>query len=140
MRVSTQFPIAFHALMMIAYFKGTRVTSDMVAGSVGCNAVTIRNIFIKLKKAGLLSVKAGTGGTALGKLAEDITLWDIYAAVESDDADEIFKIHSNTSGNCPIGSKVRSLLSPHLDSAVAAMKAELSKVTLSQLIDELSHS
>ncbi|KPU43534.1 putative HTH-type transcriptional regulator YwnA [Oxobacter pfennigii] len=138
MRVSTQFPIAFHALMMIACFKDTRVTSEMVAGSAGCNAVTIRNIFSKLKKADLLSVKAGTGGTALGKPAEDITLWDIYAAVESDSADEIFKIHSKTSGSCPIGSNVRGLLSPHLDSAVAAMKAELSKVTLGQLIDELN--
>ncbi|NBJ14541.1 MAG: Rrf2 family transcriptional regulator [Dehalobacter sp. 4CP] len=140
MRVSTQFPIAFHALVMIANFKDIRVTSDIVARSAGCNAVTIRNIFSKLKKAGLLSVKAGTGGTALGKPVEDITLWDIYAAVESDDADEIFKIHSNTSGTCPIGSKVRGLLSPHLDNAVAAMKAELSKVTLSQLTDELNRS
>ncbi|WP_042331109.1 hypothetical protein [Desulfosporosinus orientis] len=57
--------------------------------------------------------------------------------MELDNADEIFKIHSNTLGSCPIGSNVRGLLVPHLNSAVAAMKAELSKVTLGQLIDEL---
>lgn len=138
MRVNTQFPVAFHALIMIACFKETRVTSEMVAGSAGCNAVTIRNIFRKLKKAGLLSVKPGTGGTALGRSSKDITLWDIYAAVESDKANEIFKIHSNTSADCPIGSNIQELLSPHIDSAVEAMKMELSKITLDQLIHELN--
>ena len=140
MRVNTQFPIAFHALMMIARFKEARVTSDMIAQSAGCNAVTIRNIFVKLRKAGLLSVKTGTGGTALGRSAEDITLWDIFSAVESDKADEIFKIHPNSSGSCPVGGNVRSLLSPHLDNTVQAMKVQLSKVSLRQLLDELSHS
>ena len=139
MRVNTQFPIAFHALMMIACFKEARVTSDMIAQSAGCNAVTIRNIFVKLRKAGLLSVKTGTGGTALGRPAEDITLWDIYTAVEVDQADEIFKIHANSSGACPVGGQVRSLLSPHLNNAVQAMKAELSKTSLRQLLDELAH-
>ena len=137
MRVSTQFPIAFHALLMIAHFPETRITSDMVAQSVGCNAVIIRNIFGKLKKAGLLSVKTGTGGTALAKPAEKISLWDIYKAIEADKADEIFKIHTNSSGSCPIGSNVRSILVPHLGDALQAMKAELSKITLDRLDEEL---
>jgi len=135
MRVSTQFPIAVHALLMVA-FSPVRVTSDMVAESAGCNAVIIRNIYSKLKKAGLLSVKTGTGGTALAKPADSISLWDVYTAVETDETDEIFKFH-NPSENCPVGSSVRNLLITHLDNAVKAMNASLSSVTLKQLKNEL---
>lgn len=137
MRVSTQFPIAVHVLMMVAYFPQKKVTSDIVAQSAGCNAVIIRNIFSKLKKAGLLSVKPGKSSTTLARPAEEITLWDVYTAVESDETDEIFKFHENTSEVCPIGSHLRGLLLSHLDQAIVAMKEELSGVTLSTMAMEL---
>lgn len=133
MRVSTQFPVAVHALMMVANFPEIRITSDIVAESTGCNAVIIRNIFSKLKKAGLLSVKPGKGKTALAKSPAEISLWDVYAAVETELTEEIFKFHANTSGQCPIGGNIRDLLFTHLDSAVNAMKAEMTKVTLADL-------
>ncbi|MGN6712025.1 transcriptional regulator, BadM/Rrf2 family [Anaerocolumna jejuensis DSM 15929] len=137
MRVSTQFPIAVHALMMVAYFPETRITSDLAAESAGCNSVIIRNIFLKLKKAGLLSVRPGRGKMKLAKPISDITLWDIYSAVETDETDEIFKFHPNTSDTCPVGCNIRCLLLSHLDNAVAAMRAELSSVTLEDLTQEL---
>jgi len=137
MRVSTQFPIAVHALLMIAYFNDVRVTSDMVSASAGCNAVIVRNIFTKLKKAGILSVKTGKGGTSLARPDTDISLWDIYTAVETDETEEIFKFHTNISGVCPVGGNVKELLLGHFEHAVGAMKAELSKVTLSVLKKEL---
>jgi len=95
MRVSTQFPIAVHALLMVAYFPDIRVTSEMVAESVGNNPVIIRNIYGKLKKADLLYVQRGTGDTKLKKPANEITLWDIYKAVETDVVSEVsnFPIH-----------------------------------------------
>ena len=137
MRVSTQFPVAFHALLMIARFTDVKVTSDMVAESSGCNAVIIRNIFIRLKAAGLLSVKAGRGETTLARPAEEITLWDIYTAIEPDKTEEVFKIHANPSGSCPVGGNIRGLLLGHLDDAMSAMKQELSGVTLKMALDEL---
>ena len=140
MRTNTQFPMAFHAMMMIANFKDTRMTSEMVARSVGCNAVTIRNIFGKLKRAGLLSVKTGTGGTSLARPAEEITLWDIYSAVETDSAEEIFKIHENASQLCPVGRRVRGMLTPCFENIVTAMQAELSCVTLAQMLEDLDTS
>lgn len=137
MRVSTQFPIAVHALMMVAFFPDTRITSDLTAESAGCNSVIIRNIFLKLKKAGLISVKPGRSKMELAKPVSEISLWDIYAAIETDETDEIFKFHLNTSDTCPVGSNIRSLLLSHLDDAVAAMKEELSKTTLEDLTNEL---
>jgi DNA-binding IscR family transcriptional regulator len=136
MRVSTQFPIAVHALLMIA-FSPVRVTSCIIAKSAGCNAVIIRNIFSKLKKAGLLSIKSGRSETTLAKPVENISLWDIYTAVETNKTEEIFKFHTNVSKDCPIGSSIRNLLINHLDDAVKTMESSLSSVTLEHLKNEL---
>ncbi|WP_042347571.1 Rrf2 family transcriptional regulator [Bacillus massiliigorillae] len=137
MRVSTQFTIAVHALIMIAYFPDIRVTSEMVAQSVGNNPVTIRNIYGKLKQAGILSVQRGTGDTTLTKQANEITLWDVYKAVETDAVDEIFKFSDTLSDVCPIGSSIRELLLIHLQEAVTLLKDSLSKTTIEELRFEI---
>lgn len=137
MRVSTQFTIAVHALIMIAYFPDIRVTSEMVAESVGNNPVIIRNIYGKLKQAGILSVQRGTGNTTLTRPADRITLWDIYRAVETDAVDEIFKFSDTLSGVCPIGSSIRELLLIHLQDAVTLLKDSLSKTTIEELRYEI---
>lgn len=137
MRVSTQFPMAVHIMLMVAGFENAKITSEAAAESAGCNPVIIRNIFSKLKNAGLLNTKSGKGKTELARPSKEINLWDIYTAVESEETEDIFKFHQNTSDTCPVGSNIHKLLTPHLDDAVNALKASLSAVTLQMLIDEL---
>ncbi|WP_366458037.1 Rrf2 family transcriptional regulator [Eggerthella hominis] len=137
MRVGRQFTIAVHALIMIAYFSDVRVTSDMVAESVGTNPVTVRNVYAKLKSAELLTVQRGTGFTALARPACEITLWDVYAAVETDSVDEMFKFSDTLSGACPVGGSIRELLLIHLREAVAAMRDVLARTTLEELRYEI---
>lgn len=107
---------------------------------MGCNAVIVRNVYKKLKVAGLISTSSGKGVTHLARGLEDISLWDIYAAVETTQTDEIFKMPPNMSGTCPVGSQLYGLLISHLDDAVGALKEEMSKVSLVMLIDELRKS
>lgn len=137
MKVSTQFSIAVHAMLMVAYFPDVKITSDIVAQSAGCNPVIIRNAFAKLKRAHLLLTKSGKGKTELARPAEEISLWDIYSAIEGSNAELIFKIHTNTSGICPVGSQICNILHGHLIDATNAMKQELSAIKLSDLKNEL---
>lgn len=137
MRVSTKFPMAVHIMLMVAGFPNEKITSEAAAESAGCNPVIIRNIFSNLKNAGLLNTKSGRGKTELARPDSEITLWDIYTAVESDKTDELFKFHQNTSDTCPVGSNIHTLLTSHLDDAVTALRESLSKVTLEQLKNEL---
>ena len=85
-------------------------------------------------KARLICVNLGT---TLARSPADITLWDIFSAVESKEADDIFKFHQNPSDTCSVGSNIYGLLKTHLDDAVHALKTELSKVTLVMLLEEL---
>lgn len=138
MRVSKKFPTAVHSLLYVAVLSPKRrVTSTLVAESTGSNAVTIRNIFLDLSKNGLLTASAGkNGGVHLAKEPKDITLWDIYQAVETNDVEEIFKLHE-TDSTCPVGKNIYQLLYPHMLAAVAAMRDSMEQVTLQALLDKL---
>ena len=138
MRVSTRFPLAVHTLMIISAFSDKRkINSNEISKSTGVNAVIIRNIFSHLKKANLISISPGPGGTTLAKAPEQITLLDIFVAVETDKTEDIFRIHANPSPLCPVGSTIYELLYSYLDGAVSALKNELSRVTLADLINDL---
>ncbi|MCD8116556.1 MAG: Rrf2 family transcriptional regulator [Oscillospiraceae bacterium] len=138
MRVSKKFPTAVHSLLYVAVLSPKRrVTSALVAESTGSNAVTIRNIFLDLSKNGLLTASAGKkGGVRLAKEPKDITLWDVYQAVETNDVEEIFKLHETDSSR-PVGKNIYQLLYPHMLAAVTAMRDSMEQVTLQTLLDEL---
>ena len=83
MQISSRFTIATHMLIIIALKgKESKVTSDFLASSVGVNPVIIRKTLSQLKKAELISVARGTGGAEIIKDLEDISLLDVYQAVE----------------------------------------------------------
>ncbi len=140
MRVSKKFPTAVHALLYIAVLAevaNKRATSTLVAESTGSNAVIIRNIFLNLSDSGLLIASAGkNGGVELAREPKDITLWDVYQAVETDDVEEVFKIHERNC-ECPVGKNVYQILYPHMSSALNAMKENMEQVTLENLLEEL---
>lgn len=138
MRISTKFPVAVHSLIMIAALSDKqKINSEIISESTGVNAVIIRNIFKSLKQANLILVSPGPGGTTLARNPNDITLWDILAAVEQVETEDIFKFHKNVSEHCPIGGNIYGLLKTHLDDAIDSSKNEFSKVTLSMMLDEL---
>lgn len=138
MRVSKKFPTAVHALLYVAVLSPKRrVTSALVAESTGSNAVTIRNLFLDLSKNGLLTASAGkNGGVHLAREPKNITLWDVYQAVEANDVEEIFKLHE-TDSDCPVGKNIYQILYPHMLAAVTAMKGSMEQVTLASLLEEL---
>ena len=138
MRVSKRFPLAVHSLLFVTVLSPQkRVTSTLVAESTGANAVTVRNIFLELSDSGLLIATAGkNGGVQLAREPENITLWDIYQAVETPNVDEIFKMYEGSDA-CPVGKNFYQILYPHMADAVGAMKSSLEQVTLETLKGEL---
>lgn len=136
MRMSTQFTVSVQMLMLIMIFNEKKATSEILSESTGSNPVMIRQLFGKLKDAGILNVSTGKGATELAKDPAQISLWDIYMAVEKYNVDELFAFHPKISEGCKIGCFFKSILSVHLDDAVQAMAIELSKVSLAQLAQE----
>ena len=103
MQFSSRLPIAVHILLCIEHFQGQyKTTSEFLAGSVNVNPVIIRRTLGQLKKAGLVEVEAGVGGARLAKAPEDITLLEVFSAVEGAD-EELFRFHEHPNPECPVG-------------------------------------
>jgi Rrf2 family protein len=136
-KISSRFSIAVHVLSLIS-LSTSPCTSDFIAESVKTNPVIIRRIIGKLKKAGLVHVRAGTGGAFLRKEPDQITLLDVYRAVEVVEEDELFNFHDNVNPDCPVGANIESVFRLVLLQAQSAMEQVLAQVTLKQLVTELS--
>ncbi|MCD7808530.1 MAG: Rrf2 family transcriptional regulator [Erysipelotrichaceae bacterium] len=139
MRVSKRFPMAIHSLLYVAVLsKQMRVTSTLVADSIGSNPVIVRNLFLDLSKNGLLVASAGkNGGVTLAKEPKDMTLWDVYQAVESNDVEDVFKIYEGNV-DCLVGKNIYQLLYPHMESALEALSNNMNQITIQTLLDELN--
>ena len=82
MQISSRFTIAIHVLVCIETFKNDyKVTSEFLASSVNVNPVVIRRLLQQLKRAGIIHVNRGSGGTDIEKPLNEITLFDVYNAV-----------------------------------------------------------
>ena len=136
MRFSSRLPIAVHTLLVIEVFKGQyKITSDFIAGSVGVNPVIIRNILGQLKSAGLVEVAAGVGGAILTKSSEEITLLDVFHAVEVDE--DLFHFHEHPNPNCPVGKEIHNILGSRLNDIKKTVERELDSFTLQSLLDSM---
>jgi len=87
-----------------------KVTSDAIAFSVNTNPALIRRIMGYLKKADLISVAPGTGGMKLARDIDQITLLDVYRAMELTDEDRLFGLHETQNPRCPIGNRINQVL------------------------------
>lgn len=135
MQFSSRLTIATHILLCIEVFKDDyKVTSNFLAGSINVNPVIIRNVLGLLSSAGIVEIKAGIGGASLAKSPDEITLLDIFKAVEKEES--LFHFHENPNLQCPVGRNVHNVMDSKLDNIQYAMENELSKITLSQLINE----
>ncbi len=136
MKFSSRLPIAVHTLLVIEVFKGQyKITSDFIAGSVGVNPVIIRNILIQLKTANLVEVAAGIGGATLKKSPQEITLLDIFHAVEADES--LFHIHEHPNPDCLVGRNINSILYTHFDKIKKTVEQELNSITLQSLLEQV---
>jgi len=136
MQISSRFTIATHMLIIIALKgKESKVTSDFLASSVGVNPVIIRKTLSQLKKAELISVARGTGGAEIIKDLEDISLLDVYQAVEClGKTGQLFSFHDNPNPACPVGANIHGVLDEKLQNIQLAMEQELRQTSLAQVV------
>ena len=177
MQIPSRFSIAIHICLCVEFFNADsefnkhtdkkhckKVTGEALAESVGINSVIVRNILALLKNAGLISIFRGSNGARLMKSATQISLLDIFYAVESTPKSKdfltlkkeskastykesaytkektgytLFRFHTNPNELCPLGKNIHSLLDSHFIQAQRVLEEYLASVKLSDLLEEL---
>ena len=137
MQISSRFTIAVHVLLCIEAFQDDyKTTSEFLASSVNVNPVVIRKLLQQLKKAGIISVTRGSGGAKIQKPLAEITLLDLYRAVECIEEDSLFHFHKNPNPLCPVGRNIHAVLDGRLAQIQRAMEREMEGITLQEMIQD----
>lgn len=137
MQISTKFTIAVHILAAVEFFGGgEKVTSGLLASSIGANPVIVRNLMADLKKAGLLGVKLGTGGAYILKPLSEVTFYDVYAAVEKS-KDNLFRFHGKPNPKCPVGRNIHAALDGRLSEVQREFEDDLKRRKVGDVVREI---
>ncbi len=106
-----------------------------MAGSIGVNAVIVRNITGMLRRAGLVLTRRGVAGAELTRPLSEISLLDVFRAVEGEGG--LFGIHLRPNLECPVGQGIEIALEHSFSSAQRAMEAELRRTSLSKIAGDI---
>ena len=110
-----------------------KVTSSLIASSVGVNPVIIRKVMGKLKECGLINISQGKTGITLNKALEAISFYDIYLAVEDVDRTGLFRLHDDPNPNCVIGRNIYLAMEDKLQAIQKSMEDEMKAISIAEV-------
>ena len=133
MAASGRFATAVHVMTLLARSGEECMTSEEIARSVNTNAVVIRRLLCVLSRADLVgSQKGPCGGGRLARPASDITLLDIYRAVEDRSVFALARKRPNRA--CHVGKKIEGVLAGIQGQMDAAVAEVLAGLTLDEIV------
>ncbi|MFC7549435.1 Rrf2 family transcriptional regulator [Plantactinospora sp. GCM10030261] len=139
MASNSRLTVAVHALCWLALAERhgrAGLTSEQIAASLESNPVAVRRALGPLRDAGIIATDLGPGGGwSLRRPAADITLADVYAVVEPG---TVFGLHPHQPRqDCPVGHGIGPVLADIYDGVARAVASELSRHTISEVLDTL---
>lgn len=136
MSTSSRFAVAVHVLSLMAWAEDEPLKSEQVAESVNTNAVVIRRMLCELAESKLVVSQSGAmGGSKLAREPEQITLLDIYQAVEMRG---VFSLHRHPPNrHCPVGVNIGTVLNEVLDEVDSAVEGVLANITIRDVVSRL---
>ncbi|HEY5065284.1 MAG TPA: Rrf2 family transcriptional regulator [Xanthobacteraceae bacterium] len=127
---------AVQMLCVIAWRGGKGANSELLAKSLNTNPVVVRRILKTLENHGLVKVRPGRhGGVELLRSPADITLEDVYKAVEPDAA--LFALRERGNQRCPVNNAMIRTLPPLFGAADAAVDNVLRRTKIASLVEKI---
>ncbi|MGC4377201.1 Rrf2 family transcriptional regulator [Fictibacillus sp. Mic-4] len=137
MSISSRFAVGIHILCLLEMNKDGINSSEYIAKSVNTNPVVVRKIMGMLKSAGLVKVRPGIAGAELAKNLSDITLLDVYKAVNVVQENQLFSVHDEPNPDCPVGRNIQEAIVPLFTAAQLAMEKALENVTIGDVVNDI---
>ena len=133
MKYSTKLSDTVHVMVLIAINQEKSLSSASIAESVHTNPGFVRQLMLKLKKAGLMTSVAGHARPSLSKPADQITLLDIYKAVEGEKP--LLHLDTHTNPDCGIGINIQLSLQGFYDEIQKTAEGKMNTITLQDIIN-----
>ncbi|MCI6682108.1 RrF2 family transcriptional regulator [Parafannyhessea umbonata] len=127
--MDTKFSTAIHLLILVSEAEQP-MSSEQIATSVGTNPSYVRKVAARLSHAGIIEGRRGRSGFTLLKAPEDVSMLEVYRAVEQTDSVHVFDIHQNPSDECIVGRNIRPVLGGMFRHTEQVVEDELAGATL----------
>lgn len=132
---NTRFATFLHILTLLAKAPGEWLSSDWIAGSIQINPVIVRKELGILQDRGwVISKKGKEGGSMLGVPSNEISLAEVYKAVQSTHV--LGKKNLNPNPKCPVGKLVNVKLEQLFVETDELVYAALSHRTLENFVEQ----
>lgn len=132
MKYSTRLSDAVHILVFIHQSNSSTVSSADIATSIQTNPSYVRQIMAQLKAAGLISSSRGQATPELGKAPEEISLLEIYKAVEKEKP--LLHLDTHTNPECGIGVNIQLALADFYKKIQNDAESSMREITLQDII------
>lgn len=133
MKYSTKLSDAIHILVLIALDPLKNLTSQTIAESIKTNPSFVRQIMAKLKKENLINSVHGHASPQLSKPADQITLLDVYYAIEG--KKPLLHLDTHTNPECGVGVNIQLALHDYYQEVQATAEQKMLSITLQDIID-----
>ncbi len=133
MKYPTRLSDAAHILAFLALHPGAALTSDRIAESIQTNPAYIRQLMSALRKGGLLVSVKGHPRPALTREPCQITLLDIYRAIEG--KKPILHQDTHTNPACGVGVNIQLALRDCYDLVQEKAEDAMRDITLQEILD-----
>ena len=126
---------AVQALCVIAWRGAEGANSEWLAKSLNTNPVVVRRLLKNLEREGLVRLRPGRhGGVELVRSPADITLDDVYRAIDPDR--ELFALRERSNPKCPVQRSMSRALPPLFRAAEDAVAGVLRTTSIAALIEQ----
>jgi Rrf2 family protein len=133
MAANNRFSFSVHIMTMLAYLENEGATSQILARSLCTNPVVVRRLLSQLHQGGLIHCQSGkSGGCRLARAPGDITLHDIYEAVEAGGPFVIPQKPENK--NCMVSCQMKEILEDIFKETQQAIAQRLKRMTVADLL------
>lgn len=105
---------------------GALCSSTAIAESIKANPAYVRQLMMKLRKAGLLQSVHGHAMPRLTRQPEKISLLDVYKAVEGDKP--LLHLDANINPSCDIGVNIQYALKGHYEQIQEHIEREMEQI------------
>lgn len=136
--MNSDFIIAVHSLVFLAYLPTHMASSDLLASNVCTNPVRIRRVMNLLKKNGLVTVQKGTGGGyILNCEPENVSLGQIYRITSAGSLVSQWR-SGDPNMDCTVSSQIGDVMSQIFESAERSYESFLNQITIQDILDRLT--
>ncbi len=134
MKYSTKLSDTLHILVFLSLVTDQRLTSARIAESVKTNPAYIRQLMSALKAAGIISNTQGQANASLLRSPDEITMLDVYHAVEGNKP--LLHLDVDTNPKCGVGINIQLAIADFYRDVQQVAEQKMNEITLQDIIEQ----